>query len=377
MCVWRYLKLEFLDLLPSEVRVFASKVTVGGGLAENWALELEVTLDASGAEVEVLGDDIGELSIGHALLDSSVGVNKDGERVRNTNGVRKLNKGSSAELGSNEGLGDPTSGVGGRTVDLGGVLSGESSTSVGSPSTVGVNDDLTSSKTSISVRSSNNESARGVQVVDGLVVEELLGDDRLDDVLHEILGDLFVGDILGVLGGDDNGVDTLGDWDTIDQLVFAGDLGLSVGTDPLAGSVLTDLGELGSKAGGQVVGERHESLGLIGGVSKHDTLVTGSNVLDIDGIDRLGNIGGLLLDGDNDVARLVVESLGRIIVSNVLDGITNDLLVVDRSGGGDLSEDHDHAGLAAGLAGNTRVLVSGDASVQDGIRDLVTELICN
>ena len=339
-------------------------------------LELKVTLDASGAKVEVLVDDLSELGVGHALLDGAVGVDKDGKRVRDTDGVRQLDKSTFAKSTGNEGLGNPTGGVGGRTIDLGGVLSGEGSSSVGSPSTVSVDDDLTAGEAGISVGSSNDEAARGVQVVDGLVVKELLGDDRLDDVLHQVLADLLVGDILGVLRRDDDSVDTLGDRHTVLELVLASDLRLSVGTDPGKGSVLTDLRKLGSKAGGQVVRKGHEGLGLVGGVTEHDSLVTGSNVLDVGGVNRLGNVGGLLLDGNNDVARLVVESLGRIIVPNVLDGIADDLLVVDSGGSSDLSEDHDHAGLAASLAGNTGGRVSGDAGVEDGIRHLIAELVC-
>jgi len=97
--------------------------------------------------------------------------------------------------------------------------------------------------------------------------------------------------------------------------------------------------------------------------------------LNLDSVDRLGNVRGLLLNGDNDIAGLVVESLGRIVVSDVLDGIADDLLVVDSGGGGDLSEDHNHASLGTGLAGDTGGLVILDASIEDGIGDLVAEFI--
>ena len=78
----------------------------------------------------------------------------------------------------------------------------------------------------------------------------------------------------------------------------------------------------------------------------------------------------LLLDGDNDVAGLVVKALGGVVVSDVLDGIADDLLVVDGGSSGDLAEDHDHAGLAAGLAGNAGGLVVLDAGIEDSVGDL-------
>ena len=118
---------KVLASLPGEVRVVASEVPVGSGLAHDGAAELEVPDDAAGAEVEVLVDDVGELSIGLArcLLGGAVGVNKDGEGVGDADGVGELDEGALAEASVDEGLGDPAGGVGGGPVDLSGVLSGE------------------------------------------------------------------------------------------------------------------------------------------------------------------------------------------------------------------------------------------------------------
>ena len=59
---------------------------------------------------------------------------------------------------------------------------------------------------------------------DGLVVEEVCGDDNLDDLLQEVRAENLVGDVLVVLGGDDNGVHALGDARTMVQSVLNGDL---------------------------------------------------------------------------------------------------------------------------------------------------------
>ena len=55
------------------------------------------------------------------------------------------------------------------------------------------------------------------------------------------------------------------------------------------------------------------------------------------------------------------------IVSDVSEGVTDDLLVVDIGRGRDLSEDHDHACLGAGLARDTGYRILTDAGVKDGI----------
>ena len=70
---------------------------------------------------------------------------------------------------------------------------------MGAPATVGVNDDLATSEASITVGTANDEAARGVQVVDGLLVQVLGGHNGLDHVLNQLGADLLVGDVLRVL----------------------------------------------------------------------------------------------------------------------------------------------------------------------------------
>ena len=56
-------------------------------------------------------------------------------------------------------------------------------------------------------------------------------------------------------------------------------------------------------------------------------------------VETLGNVGGLLLDGNKDVAGLVVEALVGVIVTDLLDRVSDDRLVVDLGSGRDLTED--------------------------------------
>lgn len=107
----------------------------------------------------------------------------------------------------------------------------------------------------------------------------------------------------------------------------------------------------------------------------HDTLVTGTVVLEVTVVKTLGNVGGLLLDGNKDVTGLVVETLVRVVVANLLDGVTDNLLEVDVGLGGDLTKDHDHTGLGGGLTGDLGVGVLGETGIEDGIGDLVTDLV--
>jgi hypothetical protein len=115
-------------------------VTTGSGGEVLGLLEVESLDNDSWAEVPVGADDLDEVRV--RLLAGTVGLDEDGERLGNTDGVRELDEDAAGEAGGDKGLGDPTSGVGGRTVNLGEVLAGESTTTVGTPTTVSVDDDL-------------------------------------------------------------------------------------------------------------------------------------------------------------------------------------------------------------------------------------------
>lgn len=166
-------------------------------------------------------------------------------------------------------------------------------------------------------------------MVDGVVVEVLGGDDLLNDLLLELLAQLLGRDIGRVLGGDDNGVDALGNDGTAIVLVLDGDLGLGVGPQPGEGAIATGSGHGSVELVGEEEGEGKKLRGLVGGIAEHDTLVTSTELLEsLLVVETLSDIGRLLLNGDKEVEGLVVETLLGVIVANVLDGVTDDLLVV-------------------------------------------------
>ena len=300
---------ELLGGLPEEVGVVAAEVTVVGGLLVDGPPELESVDDLAGAKVEVGLDDGEEILVGAATLGGTVGVDEDGEGVRDTDGVRDLHEGAVGEAGGDERLGDPPGGVGSRAIDLGGVLAGEGTTTVGAPTTIGIDDDLTASETGVTLGTTDDEPAGGVEMVDGLVVEKVGGDAGLDDLPHEALADLVVGHVLIVLDGDDDGVDAEGDEGAVLVPVLDGHLGLGVGAHPGEEALVPGLGHPLAEAGGKDVGHGHELGGLVGGIAEHVALITGTEVvIGTADVHTLSNVGALLLDGNEDVAGLVVET---------------------------------------------------------------------
>ena len=360
-------------------------MAVGGSLVVLGLAEGKIASEGTGAGIELDLDNVSDGLGGEALLLGAVGLNEEGEGLGNADGVRKLHAGTLAESGLDDGLGHPTAGVGGRAIDLGGVLSGEGSATVGTPTAVGVNDDLTAGEAGISLRSTDDELATGVdvEVAGGLVVDgegglagleldalEGLDDDVVvDELVHlghgggnlllagvggaVVLAILLLGALglggLGVLGGDDDGVDLDGGDGSIGVLlVLDGDLGLAIGTEPPEGAILADIGELLAELGGKKVGEGHGRVGLVGGVAEHDTLITGTNIeVGLANVDAAGNVGGLLVDADKDLAGVAGETLGLDGAQIILEGVeanladlsTDDLLVIEVGGGGDLTKD--------------------------------------
>lgn len=137
-------------------------MAVLGSLEVDGLGKVELLDNDTGAEVEVVADDLDELI--RVLLRGAVGIDIDGEGLGDTDGVGELDKSTAGEAGSDEGLGDPAADVGGGAVDLGEVLAGEGTTTVGTPATVGVDDNLAASETGITLGTTNNEETRGLDL---------------------------------------------------------------------------------------------------------------------------------------------------------------------------------------------------------------------
>lgn len=214
-------------------------------------------------------------------------------------------------------------------------------------------------------------------MVDSLLVEVFGGDDEVDNVLLESGSDLLVGDGGGMLSGDYDSVNSDGGDFTISLLlVFDGDLRLGVGSEPRENSLVSAFTKTSAQVGGEDVGKRHHFGCLIGGISEHVSLISSTNFFDgASFMNSLSNIGALLFDGDQNVASLVIESLGRIIESDSLNGITDDLLVINLGLGGNFTENEDHSSLGCGFTSNFAVWVFGEASIQNGVGDLIADLV--
>jgi len=117
-------------------------MAVSSSLLHDWTLQFQVTLDATSTKVKVLVDDFNQVFIGHTFLGSTVGVNVNRQWVWYTNSVRQLYQNTLGQASSYNRLGNPTGSVSSGTINLSGILTGESSTTVGTPATIGINNNL-------------------------------------------------------------------------------------------------------------------------------------------------------------------------------------------------------------------------------------------
>ena len=122
---------RFWDL-PGKVWIsFAgsiTKVTVASSLLVLWFFQIELLDEHTGTAVKVCLNNVKECLVISSVSTRAVGVNEDGKRGSDTNGVRELNEAALAELGCNERFGDPAAVVGSRAIDLGWILAGKGTT---------------------------------------------------------------------------------------------------------------------------------------------------------------------------------------------------------------------------------------------------------
>ena len=346
-------------------------MAIGGGLFVDRAQQVELFDNGARTHIELGGDQFGETILGD--LAGAESMDHDRNRLGNADGVGHLHFATVAETGSNEILGDVTSHIGGGTVDLARVLAGEGTAAMAPHAAVGIDDDLAPGQAAIAHRAADDKTPGGVDEVAGLGIEEMGRDDLAHDLFDDPFLDALVGDFGGVLRGDDHGVDT--GRKTID--VRDGDLRLGVGAEEIKNIGLAHGGQFRHQLVGELDRHRHELGGFVAGIAEHQPLIAGPLLLVQPFPFRhpLGDIGGLLVDGDEDGAGVGIEAHGRVGVADVADGLTDDLGIFDAGVGGDLAGNHGHTGGHESFAGDARFGILGQDGVEDGIGDLVGNLV--
>ena len=224
------------------------------------------------------------------------------------------------------------------------------------------------------MRTANHEAAGGVDVDDGFFIQHLLRNDLLDDFFLESLDDIGVLDLRIMLGGDDDGMDSLG---TAVRGIFDRDLGFAVGPEPINFLFQPELGKLVDYGPGVRDRHRHQLRSFRAGVAEHHALVAGA-LLAVEALvagNAHVNVGRLLVDAGHDGAGFSVEAKFRIVVADPSHSVPGDLLEIERGFGGDLAGNDNESGGGHNFAGYAARFILTQRFVQNGVRDLVADFV--
>src|SRR5450755_747610 len=350
---------------PGEIRVIASKVAVGRGLAVNRPAQVERFNDALGRQFEIRPHQI--LNDGGLDFAGAEGIDPNADRFGHTDGVGELHFATVGQFGGNNILGDVPRHVGGGTVDLGRILAAECAATVTAHAAVSVDDDLAAGESGVAHGSANYKAAGGIDVVFGIFVEQMGRNDVLDHMLQNVGTQFFVAHSLRMLRRDDNRIHANR---LVVGIVFNRDLRLAVGAEVRQHPMLAQFGEPHRQLVRQRYRSRHQLRRLSTSIPNHHSLVAGAA-----GVYAHGDIAGLLVDAGDHGAGVRVEAVECVVVADGLDGAADYLLEIDVGFGGDFAGDYDQAGGGQGFAGNATEGVVGQAGVEDGVRNLVGDLI--
>ena len=160
---------------------------------------------APGSQVKRLVDGLDDAIFIH--MGGTKGIDHNGERLRNANGVGELDLTAIGKTSSNHILGNPACGIGSRTVNFGAILAREGTAAMTAHAAIGIDDDLAAGKAGVAHRAANDKTTSGVNVDVGIVANRHAlgihngGNHVLD---HVVLDDAHILDLGSVLRGNDD-----------------------------------------------------------------------------------------------------------------------------------------------------------------------------
>ena len=133
---------------------------------------------------------------------------------------------------------------------------------------------------------------------------------------------------------------------------------------------------------GQADGQRHQLWGFVAGVAKHDPLIARADsieriaVMVIGFVDSLGDIGGLLIEGDQYGTTVGIKATSSsAAIPDRFDHPTHQAVEIDPGRGGHLAGDQAEARVDNGFAGHAAGRILGQQGIEHGITDLITDLV--
>src|SRR5690606_10794655 len=154
--------------------------------------------------------------------------------------------------------------------------------------------------------------------------------------------------------------------------VAEGDLRLGVGAQPRQAAVFAKFALALHQTVRIPDGRRHQVGRFVAGIAEHQALVARPLVQVVFRIagDALGDVGRLLVVGDQHRATFVVDAVVGIVVADAANGVARHLDIVDVGLGGDFAGQHYQAGIAQRFSRHARVRILRENGVENGVGDL-------
>ena len=363
-------------MFPREVHIGAAEVTIGRSLLVDRAAEIEHVNDAGRTQFEMFADECDDGFIGD--LAGTEGIDEDGDRTCDADGIGKLDLATVSDAGSDDILRYIASCIRCRTVDFRRILAGECAAAMTGHAAIGIDDDLTAGKTGIPLRAADDETAGRIDEV-LRILQEFGRDGRFNDMFHHIIMDLCLGDIRIMLRGNDDGIHT----DRLAVFIFYSDLRLAVRTEIGQFTGFSDFCQTACQTVRQCDRHRQIFRRFVRCIAEHHPLIACADIIRVGfigfGFQRLvdahGDIRRLLIERDIDPYAVSIEAIGRCGVADVTNGIANDFRESNVRRGGDLTEDMYLPRGDGRLTSDTAIRVLCKDRVKNGVRDLVTDLI--
>src|SRR3984893_4849840 len=142
----------------------AAEMAVGAGSCINRPVEAEMLADAAGRQVHHLVEQFFEPRLTN--LARSVAIDVKRERLGDADRVGDLDGAAVSQPGCDYVFCEVARRIGGRAVDLGGVLAGEGTAAMRGRPPIGIHDDLSSGEAAIAIRTADHELSGRIDVPD-------------------------------------------------------------------------------------------------------------------------------------------------------------------------------------------------------------------
>ena len=240
-------------------------------------------------------------------------------------------------------------------------------------SPVGIDDNLTTRKTTVSHRTTDDESSCRIDQIFRRISDEWFWKYWLDDGLYHSTLKCLVADIWSMLCRYDDGIDR--DGYTIN--IAKCHLRFCIGTKPRKFTTFSDFCLFLHDTMRIIDWSGHEGIGLTTCISEHEPLIS-SSLIEIDPlplIDTLGNIRRLLIIADHNSESISIIAEIRRVISYIRDRLSSNTDIIDIRGSRDLSRKNAKSSIHQSLGCNSGFWILFEDGIEDGIWYLIGNFI--